>query len=1198
MREGSRAPWRRAGRAALVALLPTAALAMASPASALAAPGSLAPTAASTLDNTPTFAWARVTGAARYEVQVDDDPGFGSPALAVSTTNSRLASTTVLPSGDLAWRVRAVTAAGSASAWATAAIHIGAVGVPVPQSPAPDAVLDPPQDVPLLSWSSVAGAASYTVQVDETDDFISPVVTATTKTTSYVAGPLPKGGYFWRVRATRATGVESAFSGVSGFSVGELPAVTGTSPADDPNAEVEDVVLTWDPVAGSAYYELQVSSDQDFNTLVDPHTTNVSATTRVYGTHYSPPVTYDNNQYYWRVRAVDTNGQQAPWSDVQAQFKRVWKDRATPVHPLGDVAGSPTHIDGDPYFQWTPVQHATEYELQLGTDPDFSPNTYAACRVAGTTYTPNQFQINHDTAGATLQDGDDCLVGPGTVYYWRVRPLDRPFPAPGIEGVYSQTQAFVWDDQVIPDSTHLTPAEGETVAVPTLTWTPQRDAVSYKVTLKNRVGSTLKSVTTYATSYTPASLTTALKATDGPFTWSVQAVPAGSAPSVLVHTGSFTVSSTLPTTGAAPLTALAGADPSLPTNRAPALRWEPSPAAATYEVQVGSHDANVDPSQHVWFAATSGSLFGTRSVYPALTDTGTRLLSPGSYDWRVRAYDASGNLVGTGPVNTFRVAQLAAATGQQIALDGTTLDAGEGCSERTSDVADPCADVPATPVFDWEPVDGAGMYIVYVSEDEDFTNLTESLSRLGATSNTRYTPTYAALREALPDSQAGASYYWYVRPCKTASICAASPVSTGLGVTNSFRKRSPAVVLEQPANDTDPTTTDVASPEVTFSWQDYRATNAATTWDRTGEQANQSAMQYRIQVDDDPGFASPLDSQLVDQPTYTAWSKTFPDGELYWRVQAVDAEGNDLTWSPTRELTKKSRPLQQLSPVNGASVAGTPLLSWEAAAYTGSYELEVYRNADTAASSVNRVLTVTTRQPAYVPTAPLPASTGAYVWRVRRHDATTAKYPGPWSAWGRFTATGSTPTLVSPASGTWIRGNDIYLDWSPVAGAASYRVTARDGGGRSMAGTPATTPATAWAPTYTAASGTWTWTVTALDTAGAPLGTSAARTLQVDSTAPTLVSLTPTSPRASSSFTATFSEPVTHVGRSTYRIRRAGTSTWLSATVTLSSDRKRALLNPSSNLRTGASYVIALSSTVTDLRGNPLTAVSRTVRIS
>jgi hypothetical protein len=220
------------------------------------------------------------------------------------------------------------------------------------------------------------------------------------------------------------------------------------------------------------------------------------------------------------------------------------------------------------------------------------------------------------------------------------------------------------------------------------------------------------------------------------------------------------------------------------------------------------------------------------------------------------------------------------------------------------------------------------------------------------------------------------------------------------------------------------------------------------------------------------------------------------------------------------------------------------------------------------------------------------------VWRVRRHDGTVAKHPGPWSAWARFTSSGGAPTLVSPASGSWVRGNSVLLDWNPVPGAATYRVTGHDSNNRTLAGTPTTTPATAWTPTSTIPDGTWTWTVTALDTAGAPLGTPAPRTLRIDGTSPKLVTLTPILPRAGSSFTATFSEPVRNVNRSTYRIRRAGTTTWVTATVTLSADRRRAVLNPAVNLRRGSTYTIVVTSAVTDDRANAMAAVVRKVRIS
>ena len=50
-------------------------------------------------------------------------------------------------------------------------------------------------------------------------------------------------------------------------------------------------------------------------------------------------------------------------------------------------------------------------------------------------------------------------------------------------------------------------------------------------------------------------------------------------------------------------------------------------------------------------------------------------------------------------------------------------------------------------------------------------------------------------------------------------------------------------------------------------------------------------MKYQFQIDDEPTFASPLETVVVDQPTYTSADKLYPEGPLYWRVQPIDANG-------------------------------------------------------------------------------------------------------------------------------------------------------------------------------------------------------------------------------------------------------------------------------------------------------------------
>jgi hypothetical protein len=77
---------------------------------------------------------------------------------------------------------------------------------------------------------------------------------------------------------------------------------------------------------------------------------------------------------------------------------------------------------------------------------------------------------------------------------------------------------------------------------------------------------------------------------------------------------------------------------------------------------------------------------------------------------------------------------------------------------------------------------------------------------------------------------------------------------------------------------------------------------------------------------------------------------------------------------------------------------------------------------------------------------------------------------------------------------------------------------------------------------------------------------------------------------------ATFSEAMTAstINTTTFTLRRAGTSTFLSATVTYDSATKKATLDPSANLRLGATYVATVTTGATDLAGNQLDQDSTT----
>jgi hypothetical protein len=53
---------------------------------------------------------------------------------------------------------------------------------------------------------------------------------------------------------------------------------------------------------------------------------------------------------------------------------------------------------------------------------------------------------------------------------------------------------------------------------------------------------------------------------------------------------------------------------------------------------------------------------------------------------------------------------------------------------------------------------------------------------------------------------------------------------------------------------------------------------------------------YRLQVDDDAAFGSPLVDEVLSQPFYVP-DGPMPTGDYWWRVQAIDGEGHASAWS-------------------------------------------------------------------------------------------------------------------------------------------------------------------------------------------------------------------------------------------------------------------------------------------------------------
>lgn len=975
------------------------------------------------------------------------------------------------------------------------------MAAPVLNSPSDQATLNQPNDPPLLTWSMPSGAGnagsagvdSYKVEVSNNN--FTTAKTYTTKSTALaVPDPLSLGTWKWRVTAIKSTTplITSSPSAARSFTIAALAEPVIVGPRN--NVSVTDIVLDWEPVAGAKGYELQVSKTTDFSGEKVENLTLDNNKPLILGTKYSPPITYDNNNtYYWQVRAVDAAGNSSEWAKSGTPFRRNYPYAPSLQHPLNGAQNVPAPY----YFDWTSVKHASRYQFQIAETENMT--AARTCMVAGTSYTPGVLRYK-DTEPVQLlksQFHENCDVWEGKTNYWRVRALDRPFkdtndPGNVIEGLegddWSPTYSFKAGGM------RVTGISIRSASVPTISWDPAVGAHSYA--LKITGPSYTKDVTTYATSWTPDGKT---KLAAGIYEVTIWAKTIAGVSS-LGTPRTFTVSDTAaPPSGAPALTLLepaAGAT----VSDVPLLKWEPISGADYYEVTVINSDG-------VRQNGTS-SLLDKPVPYPTMTDTSDLLEKAGKYSWTVKAYQANGDPAGASAVGTFSVAPIAPVTGNELALTGQELDHNTPADTRnpctTRPDSGPCV-VPATPVFRWDPVPNTAFYALYLAEDANFTQLVEP-TWIAATTNTMWTPTRDQLEWSLGDSESdgagnSTSYHWYVMPCRTLINCGPDPRSANVA-QHTFTKKSPPVTRQA--------TTQTEGKEITFTWDDYwhdaRSSNLADRWARTGENLPQSAMQYRLEISKDTTFAGNMLVERidVDQTTYTSFTKTYAPGTYYWRVQAIDDFGNALTWSdfdpttPQREnatFTIEPPAVTLTSPVGNAGVPGTVAFTWQAQPYAKGYDIEVYKNDDSTFSGGNRIAfqewnngqfggVLTT---AWTWNNVLPASSSAYLWRVRRVDS--SGNPGPWSSAGRFFVNTAGLSITSPLQGGTQPPDAPVLRWTQVPGASTYSVDIRPQSGGSGTTDSGTTIGTAYASKKAFTTGTYLASVTARDASGNALGT-------------------------------------------------------------------------------------------------------------
>lgn len=1089
-----------------------------------------------TVNANPVLDWNAVPGASKYRVQVSSSSSFSTgPNIFTynpqDTANTKATIPTDLPLGTIYWRVAATDGTSSGvGPFADSSFERVWSIAPEPTGPADGATLTYPEDTVSFSWEPLAGAKTYKVQVDDGTDFIEPLEYTTNNASFTLRNPQTVGQAFhWRVQGVAATtGLHSAWSQPRSYTIAwpDVPALV--EPANTTAVPITDVVLDWEPVPGAASYQVQVSPNGDWSN-------NVAIDVVVKGTRYSPltadvrlgePTTLNNGAYYWRVRARDGMTPQpnlGGWSE-ERQFLRGWTDRPNLLTPADE-----TSTTGTPTFSWEPIPHASHYLLEVSRDINFSPGTTMQCVTAHTTYTP---YVLEDPMATTAREPGPCLppapnqlpitINIGQRYYWHVRGLDGPLSLTGtpppVLGLWSDTgnsDTFTFVHDVAPPIP-TGPDNGAQVHTPVLQWEPVSGQGRYRVRIwKN--GFKEVDILTYATSYTP---TKAL--TPGVYTWSVLSENKTSGTGLdypSLHR-SFELVAPNPTFAApAPLTP---AEDAPGTTRMPSMTWTPVTGATKYQVMYSNNTGSFAPLSSVDLPFAGFTYWGGINEKPSLP--------AGTYQWYVKAFvpGAPDEGVVNGPIGEFTITPL------ELTQYISPCSAGVACL------------VGDTPTLKWHPVPGAGSYIVYLAADANFTNI----QRRYRTVFTELTP-----RESLRDSQAGQSYYWFVRPCidpdnGSANGSPCGPFGSDVQPTAfRFRKHSAPVTLDTPANGA------VVANEPTFRWNDYLGLPPRAPG------VTQEARQYRIEVSTANTFATLIDTQTVDQMTYTPTTKTYPEGPLYWRVQALDGSANPLTFSAARQLTKSSPPVVPTAPASGTTIGRVPTFRWDPLLFAAKYEVEVYNNADTLYSPTNRIVYAlgadAPKVTGWTPTTSLPA--GEYAWRVRRLDVDGK--PGVWSGGGTFDIAVAAPTLVSPADGAAVLSDDLDFSWTPSNAAVQYRFQSSTSASFSTPFETQLTSAPAWAPTRSYPDGTYYWRVQVLDAASNVLSTSATRSFTRQTPMSTALSLGASTTLVHDTGTVTLNGRLTNKdtgaplgSRNVYVLGRRATATSMTKLATVTTD--------------------------------------------
>ncbi|RIV48437.1 hypothetical protein D2V93_15580 [Flagellimonas taeanensis] len=218
---------------------------------------------------------------------------------------------------------------------------------------------------PTINWvPSIVETVMYDVQLSDTSNFENLLIDANNVVGGQISNieVLERGRtYYWRVRLKEENVVGEWKQ--STFDIKTIE-INNLSPGGGGEMGNSKPIFSWEhDMAESLSFQFQLSTDSEFLNLVENVDSGLETNQYVAST-----ILEDNVTYFWRVRAMDSNGVLSEWETESFQFELPILLTGMPEE-IGD--STPIIRWEEPYFIDQPPEDFT-YEIQVSTDIDFN----------------------------------------------------------------------------------------------------------------------------------------------------------------------------------------------------------------------------------------------------------------------------------------------------------------------------------------------------------------------------------------------------------------------------------------------------------------------------------------------------------------------------------------------------------------------------------------------------------------------------------------------------------------------------------------------------------------------------------------------------------------------------------------------------------------------------------------------------------